>query len=365
MSAIARLADLALPLLRRLPPETAHRLTLRALRSGLAPQRPQPDPPELAITLWGRRFPNPIGLAAGFDKNAEVANAMLRLGFGFVECGTLTPRPQPGNPRPRLFRLEEDAAVINRLGFNNDGLAVGAARLAQRQRCHGIVGANIGKNRDTADDVADYVRGVTALAPLADYLVVNVSSPNTPGLRELQRKSAVTALIERLQAARASVAPEHPPPLLLKIAPDLTAEERGDLAQAALATGIDGLVIANTTVARPASLRSRHAHEPGGLSGKPLFAPSTALTAEMYRLTQGRLPIIGVGGVASGEDAYAKIRAGASLVQLYTALVYHGLGLVARIKRELQALLARDGFASPAAAVGAAVQVPRAPAHGR
>ncbi len=362
---MAALADLALPLLRHLPAETAHRLTLGALRHGVAPRRPQPDPPELGVMLWERRFPNPIGLAAGFDKNAEVTAAMLRFGFGFVECGTLTPRPQPGNPRPRLFRLEEDAAIINRLGFNNEGLAAGAARLAARRRQDGIVGANIGKNRDTADDIADYVRGVTMLAPLADYLVVNVSSPNTPGLRQLQRKSAVTALIERLKTARASVVPENPPPLLLKIAPDLTPEERSDLAQAALDTAVDGLVVSNTTVARPASLRSRHAHEPGGLSGKPLFAPSTALTAEMYRLTQGRLPIIGVGGVASGEDAYAKIRAGASLVQLYTALVYHGPGLVLRIKRELMALLARDGFASPADAVGAAVQVPRAPAHGR
>ncbi len=362
---MAALADLALPLLRRLPPEMAHRLTLGALRRGLAPHRPEPDPPELAMTLWGRRFANPIGLAAGFDKNAEVMAAMLRFGFGFVECGTLTPRPQAGNPRPRLFRLEEDAAIINRLGFNNEGLAAGAARLAARRRQDGIVGANIGKNRDAADDIADYVQGVTVLAPLADYLVVNVSSPNTPGLRDLQRKSAVTALIERLKAARAAVVAENPPPLLLKIAPDLSPEERSDLAQAALATGIDGLVVSNTTVARPATLRSPHAHEPGGLSGQPLFAPSTALTAEMYRLTQGRLPIIGAGGVASGQDAYAKIRAGASLVQLYTALVYHGPGLVLRIKRELQALLVRDGFSSPAAAVGAAVQVPRAPAHGR
>jgi dihydroorotate dehydrogenase len=362
---MAALVDLALPLLRRLPPEAAHRLTLRALRSGLAPRRPRLDPPGLAVTVWGRRFANPLGLAAGFDKNAEVPDAMLGLGFGFVECGTLTPRPQPGNPRPRLFRLTEDAAIINRLGFNNEGLAAGAARLAARRRQGGIVGANIGKNRDTTDDIADYVQGVTALAPIADYLVVNVSSPNTPGLRQLQRKSAVTALVERLMAARASVMPDNPPPLLLKIAPDLSPEECSDLAQAALATGIDGLVVANTTVARPASLQSPHAHEPGGLSGKPLFAPSTALTAQMYRLTQGKLPIIGVGGIASGEDAYAKIRAGASLIQLYTALVYHGPGLVARIKRELLALLARDGFASPAAAVGAAVQVPRAPAHGR
>jgi dihydroorotate dehydrogenase len=359
------LFDLALPLLRRLPPETAHRLTIRALRSGFAPRRARPDPPNLAIELWGRRFPNPIGLAAGFDKNAEVPEPMLRFGFGFVECGTLTPRPQSGNPRPRLFRLEEDEALINRLGFNNEGVAAGATRLSRRVRASGIVGANIGKNRDTADDIADYVQGVTALAPLVDYLVVNVSSPNTPGLRELQRKSTVTLLIERLTAARAAVVPERPPPLLLKIAPDLTPADRVDLAQAALATGVEGLVIANTTVARPASLKSPEAHEPGGLSGKPLFAPSTALVAEMYRLTERRLPIIGVGGIASGADAYEKIRAGASLVQLYTALVYHGPGLVQRIKRELAALLQRDGFKSLAEAVGAAAHSPRARAHGR
>jgi dihydroorotate dehydrogenase len=359
------LFDLALPLLRRLPPETAHRLTIRALKSGFSPRRARPDPPSLAIELWGRRFPNPVGLAAGFDKNAEVPEQMLRFGFGFVECGTLTPRPQTGNPRPRLFRLEEDEALINRLGFNNEGVAAGASRLSRRGRAGGIVGANIGKNRDAADDIADYVQGVTALAPLVDYLVVNVSSPNTPGLRELQRKSTVTLLIERLMAARGAVVPEKPPPLLLKIAPDLTPEDRVDLAQAALATGVDGLVIANTTVTRPASLRSPEAHEPGGLSGKPLFAPSTALVAEMHRLTERRLPIVGVGGIASGADAYEKIRAGASLVQLYTALVYHGPGLVQRIKRELAALLQRDGFGSLAEAVGAAAPSPRARAHGR
>jgi dihydroorotate dehydrogenase len=359
------LFDLALPLLRLLPPETAHGATLRALKAGLAPRRPRPDPPSLGITLWGRRFANPVGLAAGFDKNAEVPEQMLRFGFGFVECGTLTPRPQAGNPKPRLFRLERDQALINRLGFNNDGLDAGAARLRQRRKGVGIVGANIGKNRDTTDDIADYVQGVTSLAPIVDYLVVNVSSPNTPGLRELQRKSAVTALIERLLAARASVTAENPTPLLLKIAPELSPTDRADLAQAALTTGIDGLVIANTTVTRPASLESADAPEPGGLSGKPLFAPSTALLAEMYRLTDGKLPIIGVGGIASGEDAYEKIRAGASLVQLYTALVYRGPGLVLRIKRELATLLARDGFASLAAAVGSAAHSPRTPAHGR
>jgi dihydroorotate dehydrogenase len=364
VSSVAALFDLALPLLRALPPETAHRASLRALRLGLAPHRARPDPASLRIRLWGKSFPNPIGLAAGFDKDAEVPDQMLRFGFGFVECGTLTPRPQPGNPRPRLFRLLEDEGLINRLGFNNQGLAAAAARLRARRRRGGIIGVNIGKNRDTADDIADYVQGVTALAPLADYLVVNVSSPNTPGLRELQRKSAVMALIERLLAARASVMPDNPPPLLLKIAPDLSPEDRVDLAQAALASGIEGLVISNTTVARPPALRSAQAHEPGGLSGKPLFAPSTALLAEMYRLTGGKLPIIGVGGIASGADAYEKIRAGASLVQLYTALVYHGPGLVQRIKRELTALLSRDGFVSLSDAVGANAHSPHAPAHG-
>jgi dihydroorotate dehydrogenase len=362
---VTALFRLALPLLRCLPPEAAHRTTIAALKAGLAPRRARLNPPNLGIRLWGRDFPNPIGLAAGFDKNAEVPDRMLGFGFGFAECGTMTPRPQPGNPRPRLFRLAEDEALINRLGFNNDGLAAAVSRLQSRRRGGGIVGANIGKNRDTLDDVADYVQGVTALAPLVDYLVVNVSSPNTPGLRELQRKSAVTALLERLMAARASVTRDHPPPLLLKIAPDLAPEDRADLAHAALATRVDGLVIANTTVARPATLQSPHAHEPGGLSGRPLFAPSTALLAEMYRLTGGKLPLIGVGGVASGADAYDKIRAGASLVQLYTALVYRGPGLVARIKRELAALLARDGFASLAHAVGSAEHSPRAPAHGR
>jgi dihydroorotate dehydrogenase len=357
--------DLTLPLLSQLPPEMAHRATIGALRAGLAPRRRRSDPPSLAVRLWGRDFANPIGLAAGFDKNAEVPDAMLRFGFGFVEAGTVTPRPQAGNPRPRLFRLIEDEALINRLGFNNDGLPAVTARLTARRGRGGIVGANIGKNRDTLDDTADYVQGVTALAPLVDYLVVNVSSPNTPGLRELQRKNKVTALIEKLLAARASVMPTNPPPLLVKIAPDLTGAERADLAAAAVATRIDGLIVANTTVARPATLASPEAHEPGGLSGRPLFAPSTALLAEMYRLTGGKVPIIGVGGISSGADAYDKIRAGASLVQLYTALVYRGPGLVQRIKLELAALLARDGFVSLGEAIGSAAHSPRTPAHGR
>jgi dihydroorotate dehydrogenase len=345
------LAGAALPLLRLLPAETAHDLTLRALTLGLVPPPGSAPDPLLRTTLWGRDFPNPIGLAAGFDKNAAVPDAMLGLGFGFVEIGSVTPLAQAGNPKPRVFRIAEDGAVINRLGFNNDGLDLVAARLAARSR-RGIVGANIGKNRDSRDAAADYEAGIRAFAPLADYLVVNISSPNTPGLRDLQRRHEVTALLERLLAARRAAARVTPPPLLVKIAPDLTEEERADLADVALTSGIDGLIIANTTVARPSRLRGVHAHEPGGLSGRPLFAPSTALLAEMYRRTKGRVPLIGVGGIANGADAYAKIRAGASLVQLYTALIYQGPGLIERIKSELAALLRRDRFASVAAAVG-------------
>lgn len=350
------LYDLAVPLLRLLPPEMAHRVTIRALAAGAAPSSVPPDPASLGVTLWGRRFPNPIGLAAGFDKNAEVPDAMLGFGFGFVECGTVTPRPQPGNPRPRIFRLTEDRALINRLGFNNDGIEAARARLLARRGRPGLVGGNLGKNKESTDAIADYVAGVAALAPLVDYLVVNVSSPNTPGLRDLQRKAVLLDLIAALRRARdAAVGSGSPPPLLLKIAPDLTTAERADIAAAAIESNVDGLVVCNTTVARPASLRSPLAGEAGGLSGPPLLAPSTALLAEMRRLTGGRLPMVGVGGVASAADAYAKIRAGASLVQLYTALAYSGPGLIRRIKRDLAALLARDGFAGVGDAIGADV----------
>jgi dihydroorotate dehydrogenase len=358
------LFDLTLPLLRLLPSEAAHHATIHALSLGLAPRASTPDPADLAVKLWRRNFPNPVGLAAGFDKDAEVPDAMLAFGFGFVEVGTITRLPQKGNPKPRVFRLSEDRAAINRLGFNSAGLAAAARQLELRRDKGGIVGANIGKNRDTQDDVGDYAEGVRILAPLADYLAVNISSPNTPGLRNLQRKTTVTRLIARLLEARARATPRNAPPLLVKIAPDLTAEERSDLAEVALSSGIDGLIVANTTVARPASLKSRAAHEPGGLSGAPLFEPSTALLAEMYRLTSGKIPLIGVGGIASGADAYKKIRAGASLVQLYTALIYQGPGLVQRIKGELANLLARDGFTSVSAAVGADAHLPSTTPHG-
>lgn len=338
------------PLLRALPPEAAHRLTLAALAAGVAGRAREPDPPSLRQRLCGLDFPNPIGIAAGFDKDARAPGALLRLGFGFVETGTVTPRPQPGNPKPRVFRLEQDAAVINRMGFNSGGLDALVSRLTGRDRREGIVGVNIGRNRDSADAAADYIEGVRRAAPLADYLVVNVSSPNTPGLRDLQTRAVLEALLRQLLETRRDTALSVP--LLVKIAPDLTSAERADIAAVALETGIDGIVVANTTVARPPGLRSRQTQEAGGLSGRPLFATSTALLAEIYRLTAGRIPLVGVGGVASAADAYAKIRAGASLVQLYTALIFYGPALIGEIKTGLAELLRRDGFASVGEAVG-------------
>jgi len=342
---------LARPLLRALPPESAHRLTLAAVAAGLGGRAATADPPILAQQVWGRDFPNPIWIAAGFDKDALVPDALLRLGFGFAEIGTVTPRQQPGNPTPRVFRLDEDGALINRLGFNSGGLDRVVARLERRRGRGGIVGVNIGRNRDSADAVADYAEGVRRTASLADYLVVNVSSPNTPGLRDLQARAVLEDLLRQLLAARSETGAS--PPLLVKIAPDLSPGECADIAAVALATGIDGIVVANTTLARPPGLRSPAKGEAGGLSGRPLFAPSTALLGDMYRLTEGRLPLIGVGGVASAADAYAKIRAGASLVQLYTALVFAGPALLGEIKSGLADLLRRDGFASVAEAVGA------------
>ncbi len=346
------------PILRRLPAEMARDLTVCALAAGLGrfcAGRQEADPPILAQRLWGLDFPNPVGLAAGYDKDGHVPDALLRLGFGFVELGTVTPRPQSGNPKPRVFRLDEEQAVVNRMGFNSGGLDLVASRLSRRARS-GVVGLNLGKNRQSADASADYEEGIRRGARLADYLVINVSSPNTPHLRDLQARSALESLLRRLIEARAETGIRVP--LLLKIAPDLTAEERGDIAEVTLAAGIDGLIVSNTTVERPAGLRSRHASEAGGLSGRPLFTPSTALLAEMHGLTRGRLPLIGAGGIGSAADAYEKIRAGASLVQLYTALVFAGPALVARIKQGLAKLLLRDGFASVAEAVGTADHPP-------
>ena len=330
--------------LRRLDPETAHGLTLRALRAGLGGGS-APDDPILATELAGLSLPNPIGLAPGFDKNAEAVGPLLRAGFGFVEAGTVTPRPQAGNPRPRLFRLPEDAAVINRLGFNNAGLEAFAERMARKPA--GIVGANLGANKDSEDRAADYVAGLRRLAGLPDYFTVNISSPNTPGLRALQGRTALDDLLGRLREARSG-----PTPLFLKIAPDLEEAEIRDVVESATDHGLEGLIVSNTTVERPSELRSAARGETGGLSGAPLFARSTAMLRRVAEMRSG-LQLIGVGGIASGADAYAKIRAGASAVQLYTALIYAGPGLVARIKRDLAARLRADGFRSVGEAVGA------------
>jgi dihydroorotate dehydrogenase len=342
------------PILRRvlfcLPAEAAHDLTIAGLRAGLGPRARALADPVLALRLWGKSFDNPLGLAAGFDKDARVMAAMGALGFGFVEVGTLTPRPQPGNPRPRLFRLGEDRAVINRLGFNNGGAAAAAERLAAFRARHAgaIVGVNIGRNRDSADAVADYAAAARILGPHADYLVVNVSSPNTPGLRDLQGAKALAELVGAVRAARGATAP----PVLVKIAPDLADGQLSDICALARSGGMDGLVVSNTTLARPETLCSALRNEVGGLSGAPLMAPSTRLLAEAYAELRGRVPLVGVGGVASAADAYAKIRAGASLVQIYSALIYEGPGLPRRILDGLAARLRADGFASVTDAVG-------------
>lgn len=342
---------LARPVLHTLPPEPAHALTIASLRAGLAPRDTDPEDPILAVEVLGRRFANPLGMAAGFDKNAQVVAAVLGMGFGFVEIGTVTPRPQAGNPKPRMIRLPQRSALINRLGFNNAGAAVVRKRLEQCRR-PGPVGVNLGRNRDSKDPLADYVHGVRTLGSLADYLAVNVSSPNTPGLRDLQRHGTLGPLLDAVITARDDAAPGVP--VLLKIAPDLDEAGRNAIADAALACRVDGLIVANTTVTRPADLPADLAREAGGLSGPPLMALSTALLAEMRRRVGPDMPLIGVGGVASADDAYAKIQAGASLVQLYTALAYRGPGLVGDIKRGLAARLRQDGFANVLEAVGSA-----------
>ena len=339
---------LALPLLHRLEPEAAHRLALAALKAGLGPRHGPITSPRLATRLAGLNLANPLGLAAGFDKNAEVVGPLVAAGFGFVEVGAATPLPQPGNPRPRLFRLAEDRAVINRFGFNNDGVEAIAARLARRPP-GGVVGLNLGANKASPDRAADYAAVLARAGDVIDFATVNVSSPNTERLRDLQGAAALAALLAGVAAANAALA--RPVPVFLKIAPDLGDRELAEVAEVATDAGIAGIIATNTTLARD-GLRSPHAAEPGGLSGAPLLARSTAVLARLHALTQGRLPLIGAGGVASAADAYAKIRAGASAVQLYSALVYDGLGLVPRLLAELDALLARDGFATVAEAVG-------------
>jgi dihydroorotate dehydrogenase len=325
---------LARPLLFALDPETAHGVAIAALATGAHPPAPTPDP-RLARRLLGLEFPNPVGLAAGFDKNGEIPDAALGLGFGFVEVGSVTPRPQSGNPRPRIFRLTEDRAVVNRLGFNNEGHDAVYRRLAQRRRV-GIVGVNLGANKDSADRTADYVTGIKRFADIANYLVVNVSSPNTPGLRDLQERSAVTDLLTRSVGARDS-ASRHAP-VLLKIAPDLDEDALAAIAEASVKAGIDGLIATNTTLAR-GRLKSRLATEAGGLSGRPLFAPSTAILTRLRRLVGHEMVLIGVGGVDSAEAAAAKLAAGADLVQFYSGMIYEGPGLARRIVKDMSARL--------------------------
>ena len=340
------------PLLMALGAETAHRLTMQALKR-MPTRTPPPDDAILATRVFGLDFPNPVGIAAGFDKHGEVPLQLAAQGFGFVEIGSVTPRPQPGNPRPRVFRLAEDGAVINRYGFNSVGAEAAAANLdGTRNRMAAPLGINLGKNKDTPAGSAadDFARTAAALRAEAGYVVVNVSSPNTPGLRALQGQAELEAILARVRGALAG---DSSPPMLAKIAPDLAEADLADIAAVALAGQCDGLIVTNTTIRRPETLESRHRAEAGGLSGAPLKPFALETLRAMYQLTEGRVPLIGVGGIASGADAYERIRAGASLVQIYTALVYEGPALVGRIKRDLAALLRRDGFSSVAAAVGA------------
>jgi len=350
------------PALQLLDPETAHDLAIFAAKHGLVPKDKGKDWSGLSCEVWGRQFQNPIGLAAGFDKHGECVDAMLSTGFGFVEVGSVTPEPQDGNPKPRIFRLEKDRAVINRCGFNSVGSFLVSERLRKRlsgvrKAQPGVVGVNLGKNRDTQDAKLDYEKGVVAFADIADYLVINVSSPNTPNLRNLQQKNQLVDLLEHVIAVRDATlkerSPNGRPPILVKISPDLSDEELKDIVDACMQLSIDGIVISNTTVQRPPDLLEKKvAEEKGGLSGPPLNKISNALIQKVYKMTDGRLVIVGVGGVSSAEDAYDKIRAGASLIELYTALAYEGPGLVRKIKLGLSELLQRDGFQSVQEAVG-------------
>ncbi len=346
--------SLLLRALQLLPPEMAHGLAIRALRQAWARAGVLPHSPRLRTRFLGFDLPHPLGLAAGFDKNALAVAGLFELGFSFVEIGTVTPKPQAGNPKPRLFRLRRERALINRMGFNNHGLEAVCARLEKLGRRPGPLGANIGANRDSADPVQDYVACLRRLGPLVDYLTVNVSSPNTPGLRDLQRRDRLDELLRALLEARGAAAgTAAPKPLLLKIAPDLAPEAEAAIAEIALARGIEGLIISNTTVERPAVLSGRHRHETGGLSGAPLSPLATTQLGRFFRLTGGRLPLIGVGGIGSGADAYAKVRAGASALQLYTAFVYQGPTVIDRTLADLDHRLAGDGYRRLGDAVGA------------
>jgi len=338
--------------LRCLPAEAAHTATIKALKAGLGPVVMDVDEPELRTEVGGLSLPNPVGLAAGFDKNADVPNAMLASGFGFVECGTVTPRPQAGNSKPRLFRLSEDMAVINRMGFNNAGLVAFQDRLERRPR-KGIVGANLGANKDSEDRIADYVAGLKALWGLSDYFTINISSPNTPGLRDLQGGNALDDLLGRIAEVRAELTGDNPSyPIFLKVAPDLDFSEIDRITNQSRTYGMNAIIVSNTTLDRPDSLTSKYKGEGGGLSGAPLMQKSTDLLSEFNAAANGKIDLIGVGGIASGADAYAKIRAGAKAVQLYSAMVFKGPSLVMDIRRDLKARLKAEGFTSIQEAVG-------------
>ncbi|XP_007477438.1 dihydroorotate dehydrogenase (quinone), mitochondrial isoform X1 [Monodelphis domestica] len=350
-----------MPVLQRMvDPELAHKLTIRCIAMGLLPRPALPDSSMLEVRVLGHRFRNPVGMAAGFDKNGEAVDGLYKMGFGFVEVGSVTPKPQEGNPKPRVFRLPEDQAVINRYGFNSHGLSAVEHRLRARQQKQAKLtedgmplGINLGKNKSSLDAAADYVEGVRVMGPLADYLVVNVSSPNTAGLRNLQGKDELRLLLTKVLKERDALQGGHKPAVLVKIAPDLTTQEKREIASVVKELGIDGLIITNTTVSRPASLQGALRSEVGGLSGRPLRDLATQTVSEMYLLTQGKIPIIGVGGISSGQDALEKIRAGASLVQMYTAFTYGGPPVVRKVKRELEALLKEQGFSQLTDAIGA------------
>ena len=346
----------ALPFLHAIDAERAHNLTLFALER--MPLPPLPAEHELlGQNLFGLDFPNPIGMAAGFDKDARVPDPLLHLGFGFTEVGTLTPRPQPGNPKPRLFRLRDDRGVINRFGFNNGGHSAAHDRLAARNARGGIVGVNIGANKDSDDRAADYVAGIEAFADVAAYFTINISSPNTPGLRDLQQAAALDELLARALDARDALAATEPRrPVLLKIAPDLTLDDLDDIVRVARARRIDGMIVSNTTISRPDFLRDDARRESGGLSGAPLFSLATRMLAQTFARVEGQFPLIGVGGVDSPEATWAKIEAGANLIQLYSALVYEGLGLVTRIKQGLVERLKARKLTGIGPAVGSGVQ---------
>lgn len=346
------------PLLFTLDPEQAHDYTLRLLKTGLMPQPgPLVRDAALEVTLWGHKFPNPVGLSAGFDKNAEVIGPAFNLGFGFVEAGTVTPKPQHGNPKPRVFRDPKTESIINGMGFPNKGVNAFKDNmekfLSRKHRPAGVVGINIGMNKTQTEPVKDYTALIHMLAPMADYLVVNISSPNTPGLRDLQRREPLLELLGALKEERTKACGDHPPPLLVKFAPDLDDAQQEELAKAAMEAGIDGLVLTNTTLERPQVLSADFAARKGGLSGKLLTDKSTAIIRNFYQLTGGKMPIIGVGGISSGSEAYDKIKAGASLVQLYTGLVFKGPAVANSINRELLTLIKADGYANISQAVGA------------